>query len=383
MGVKLTFFPVDNGDMTLLELDSGKKILIDCKIRKGEDYPDVLNMLRKRLNRDGKGRLYIDLLIWSHPDLDHCQGVEEHFHLGKPEDWSSKADLIFINEIWSSPMVYRRANSTDNVLTDDAKALNKEVKRRVNNYIDVQNMDVGNYVMILGEDEGGKTDDISEIVLPIDEEIVIINGERDTSYKGILLGPSPKSEIEEIEDEFVKNNSSVIFNHTLYVAGDSINYLTGGDAEVVCWEILNDRMSGNGTEDYLNYDVLLAPHHCSWHTLSRESLSKNENPRASKKALDVLNRAEKNAYIISSSKPIKSNDADPPAFKAKEEYLKILDGVQGTFKCVADHKRNGDNIPLELEFSRNELRSKPASSIGRNSSLPNSAVNRKGGDGYA
>lgn len=58
MVAKITFFPVGNGDMTLIETDSGKKILIDCHIRSGSEHPDVLSMLKKRLTEDSKGRLY-------------------------------------------------------------------------------------------------------------------------------------------------------------------------------------------------------------------------------------------------------------------------------------------------------------------------------------
>ena len=33
MTATITFFPVDNGDMTLIELESGRKILMDVNIR--------------------------------------------------------------------------------------------------------------------------------------------------------------------------------------------------------------------------------------------------------------------------------------------------------------------------------------------------------------
>lgn len=58
MVAKLVFFPVGNGDMTLLELESGRKILIDINIRAAaddpdDDTPDVATALRDRLTRDG------------------------------------------------------------------------------------------------------------------------------------------------------------------------------------------------------------------------------------------------------------------------------------------------------------------------------------------
>ena len=54
---KISFFPVGNGDMTLIELESGRKILIDVNVRAAaddadDDTPDVMAMLRDRLTRD-------------------------------------------------------------------------------------------------------------------------------------------------------------------------------------------------------------------------------------------------------------------------------------------------------------------------------------------
>src|SRR5947209_9303773 len=40
MAVKTTHFRVDNGDMTLIELESGRKILVDINIRSTADDPD-------------------------------------------------------------------------------------------------------------------------------------------------------------------------------------------------------------------------------------------------------------------------------------------------------------------------------------------------------
>lgn len=384
MAAKIVFFPVGNGDMTLLETESGRKILIDCRIRKGDDYPDVLSMLREKLTRDAKGRMFIDLFVWSHPDEDHCQGIDEHFHLGKPEDWSADKDLIFINEIWSSPLVYRRANKTDHKLVDAAKALNAEVKRRVNRYKDKKSMDPGNYVFIMCEDEGDKTKDIPEIVLKLDEKLNRVNGKVDDTFEGLLLGPSPKSDLEEDEENLGKNHSSVIFNYVLRSGGNSANFLSAGDAEVVCWEALHKRMVDQKCESNLDYDVLQTPHHCSWHSMSHDSLKeKGAKAKVSDDAISALSRANQGAFVVSSSNSVKDDGNDPPAFRAKQEYLKILDGTNGSFKCVDDHKKEGKNVPLVIEITGGGVKFVPATGIAKTSSAASSAVNRRGGDGYA
>ena len=47
----ISFFPVGNGDMTLIKMESGRKVLVDLNIRATEDdpddaTPDVASMLR-------------------------------------------------------------------------------------------------------------------------------------------------------------------------------------------------------------------------------------------------------------------------------------------------------------------------------------------------
>src|SRR3984957_11314069 len=95
MATKVTFFPVGNGDMTLIVLgdQAGTTILIDCNIRAAADDPeddtrDVGKDLRDRLRRDSNGRPYVDVLLLTHPDEDHCLGLEKHFHLGPAKDYA-------------------------------------------------------------------------------------------------------------------------------------------------------------------------------------------------------------------------------------------------------------------------------------------------------
>lgn len=390
MSATISFFPVGNGDMTLITTHNDKTILIDCNIRQGDDFPDVLEQLREKLKRDSSNRLYIDLFVWSHPDEDHCRGIENSFHLGPPEDWNKENDLIFINEIWSSPMVYRRASkskeSKNHTLSDDAKALNKEVKRRVKVFEDDRKNGIGDMVLILGEDEDGKTDNIQDIVLKLDEDISRINQATDNSFKARLLGPTPKYELDEDEDRIGKNHSSVIFNYQLSVGNTNANFLSGGDAEVICWEALWQRMRENESEHDLKYDVMQAPHHSSWHCLSHDSLSDAEKngtkAEVSDNARNALGQAKRNAFIISSSEPVIDNVKTPPALRAKEEYEGILDSIDGSFKCVADHKKRGKNVPLEIEIS-DEIKIRSLGSLAASNTSRDSAVNRNGGDGYA
>src|SRR6185312_734827 len=130
MGAMITFFPVGCGDMSLVRLadEPGTFVLVDVNIRAAADNPDddtrdVGKDLRDRLPHDAKGRPYVDAFLLSHPDKDHCTGLEKHFHLGPINDYPDDDRLdaekrIVIREIWSSPIVFRRASKTHTLCSD-------------------------------------------------------------------------------------------------------------------------------------------------------------------------------------------------------------------------------------------------------------------------
>jgi hypothetical protein len=357
MVAKISFFPVDNGDMTLIILDSGLTILIDVNIRcsaddpNQPDVPDVLSQLKNKLSRDAQDRKFVDVFILTHPDKDHCSGLIKHFHLGAPSTYSKTDDKIFIREIWSSPMVFRRASKTL-LLCSDAEAWWAEARRRVEFYKDygLNAMKEGDRIQIMGEDEDGRTDNLREILVKVDEEVTKVNGSTDFSMTARLLGPLPKFDDERKEDSLAKNRSSIILNFALKVGGITCcQFLTGGDAEVEVWENL---WQNHKDKDWLKYHVLQTPHHCSWHSLSYDSWSKQgEKAKVSWDARDALAQAHPGALLIASCKEISDDDSDPPCIRAKREYEAIAGENRGRFLCTADSSE-----PLELVVESSGVR---------------------------
>ncbi|OQX67093.1 MAG: hypothetical protein B6A08_17165 [Sorangiineae bacterium NIC37A_2] len=328
------FFPVGNGDMTLIKLRSGRTILIDINIRQltGDDPPpDVAKELKELLSEDALGRPFVDAFLLSHPDQDHCRGLEEHFYLGDPASRPSAEKKIFIRELWSSPRTFRR-HSKNHTLCPDAKAFAAEGRRRVKEYR-AGKSDDGNRIKLMGHDVDGKTDDIASIVVEVGAEFSSIAGVNDSDFKAKLLGPWKPDDGE--EENFTKNNNSVILSIQLGAQGnaDACKFLTGGDAEVSVWEKLWSR-----AKDDLEYDLLQAPHHCSWHSLSSDSWSKSKSPKVSADAKSALSQTRPGAFVVASSNKIEDDDNDPPCIGAKREYTKIVSAVSGEFVCVGDPK---------------------------------------------
>lgn len=354
MPASLAFFPVSNGDMTLLRLDNGQTILIDINIRtaaddENDDTADVAADLRNRLKRDGDGRLYVDVFLSTHPHQDHITGLRNHFHLGPPGEWNKDNDKIIIREMWSSPVVFRRADS-QTLLCEDAKAWAREARRRVKRFRDVGFDTVpGDRILIMGEDIDGKTDDILDIVVTLDESVTAANRVKADVFEARLLAPLP-AESDEEEEDLSTNESSVVLRFSLTGGGvgDRCRFLTGGDAEVAIWQRLWQR-HGDANPDWLSYDVLQTPHHCSWRSLSFDSWSDlGEDAEVDEDARSALSQTRKGADIVASSKPIKDDDDNPPHHRAKQEYLEIVDGEDDRFFCT-DESWEDDGLSLEFE----------------------------------
>lgn len=367
MAASITFFPVGCGDMTLLKLADAARttVLIDINIRgaadnAGDETRDVAKDLRQRLGRDEKNRPYVDAFLLTHPDADHVAGLQNHFWLGPLADYpdDKKPDgekRIVIRELWSSPIVYRRA-SKSHTLCDDAKAFNTEAKRRVkvNRDQKFDGVGDGDRILVMGEDENGKTDDLTSVLVKIDEQFSRINGVNKEGYfTATLLAPVPKQELEEEEEKLRKNHSSVILNVMVGADAktpDGCKFLCGGDAEVLIWESLWERHKSE--TGVLEYDLLLAPHHCSWHTLSWESWSQTKGKaKVSVDARKALSVTRKGAMIVASSVPIKDDDNDPPCIGAKREYEAIVKEAGGSFVCVGEQPTEANPEPLELTVS--------------------------------
>ena len=106
-------------------------------------------------------------------------------------------------------------------------------------------------------------------------------------------------------------------------------HLIGGDAEVAVWECVWDRNKEHN--HVLEYDVLVAPHHCSWHSLSWDSWSDyGEDAEVSGDARHALGQARRGAMIVASSNRILDDDNDPACIRAKREYKAIAKDVKGS-----------------------------------------------------
>lgn len=117
------------------------------------------------------------------------------------------------------------------------------------------------------------------------------------------------------------------------------------------WERLWQKYSAQS--DWFKYDILLAPHHCSWHSLSYDSWSEyGEDAEVCEDARNALAQVRRGAVIVASSKPVEDDENDPPCIRAKREYEAIAKDAGGSFKCVGEHPSAKGPEVMEFEVGK-------------------------------
>ena len=265
--------------------------------------------------------------------------------------------------MWSSPLIFRRA-SANHTLCADAKAWNAEAKRRVNKFKSAGSSgNDGDRILILGEDEGGRTDKIQSIVLKTGNRVSSFCGTSEANFSAFLLAPLHSNDIDE-ETSLIKNWSSVVMNYSIGIGktAEAAKFLTGGDAEVVIWEKIWEKYSNTVTN--LQYNLLATPHHCSWRSLSSESWSDlGRKAKVNPKAHNALSQTLPGAFIVASSKEIKDDNDDPPCIRAQEEYEGLVRSCSGTFFNTGVYLSSTQQIPLVFEISEGGLKTVKSSNF--------------------
>ena len=348
----IKYYPVGNADCTLIKLDNGKTIIVDCQILadltdgNGKQVAyDVKADLLKELKKDANGRPYVDLFISTHPHDDHCKGFAGNFYHGDVGDYDndSNKDQIIIEELWITP------RGMKNNLTDTAVEIRKEAKRRRDIYDDDPDFkgSSGNYLRIIGYD---KDKDFDSRYCYVPGTTVTKAHGSSLSYLDIFIHAPFKEDVETSKKYDDKNATSIVVQFGFKIdgyEGYKSRILMGGDAEHEIWQHI---LENNTDDDKLKWNIFLAPHHCSWSFFNEPDNKKEIMPSAE----SILDKQIGNyAHIVASSNEIKNDGKNPPCYEAKQEYIKKLKSGSSHFLNTATHSKIG-SIPQPIVFKINE-----------------------------
>lgn len=347
----ITYFPVGNGDTTLIKLADGTTVIIDLNVTEDsqdeddDSRYDVHGHLIKEVRKDGSGRPHADVFLLTHPDQDHIRAFSTVFYSGDPGKYSEKdqrQDRIIVDEVWFAPRLFWEGRD----LSDDAKAFKKEVDRRIVVYRKggAERNLPGNRVRIIGFSDNPELKGLEAIITVPGNTTNVINGSAKDGFEFFVHGPF-KKETDADGDE--RNDTSIVLQARFAVGGVKTAALAffGGDAGCTIWE---DIIARSKTEDLL-WDLFLAPHHCSW-TFFSELPSEEEEP--SEKILALLKSKKRTgAVVISSSKPIKDDENNPPHYIAAETYRSTVG--KDRFLCTGEHPSESKPIPIYFRMTQN------------------------------
>ncbi|MBN1184976.1 MAG: hypothetical protein JXB49_22010 [Bacteroidales bacterium] len=347
---KIKYYPVGNGDTSLITLKDNSTFLIDCNIREGEkdsNYnniynvkEDLLKSIQKRSNNP-----YVDLFVLSHPDQDHCRGFKKHFYKGDPKDYNEtnrKNDEIIIDEIWVTSLLFTHDQS------DDANFVRSEVNRR-KRLTGAERENRGNRLRLIGYDDDDKFADV--ITYTPGNEVNQINDKTYNTFSFFIHAPFKKDLIQS-KAEGGKNSASVVFQARFKDNDSDLDHKTfaifGGDADHYIWDKIISISEGNNKSKYLKWDLFLAPHHCSW-TYFNDVPYENEGNKSPKgHSLKLLNEyRETKGRIVASCNKVVNAKPDPPHFAAKNEYVNTLDSADDFFELAILPK---ESAPEPVEF---------------------------------
>lgn len=324
-------YPVGNGDCSLIKLNDGTSIIIDCQIfeitddNKADTY-DVKADLLKELGRDADGRPFVDLFVSTHPHSDHCDGFAENFYSGLPDDYDDETDKdkIIIGELWVTPMAF------GNDIDKSAEEIRRSAKRRRKLYDDDDDYsgEYGTYLHIIGYDKD-KEFDARYGYVP-GTTVTSING-KGQKYISIFIHAPFKESVEQGKDSGDKNEVSIVLQSSFKDdAGNTVcKLLTAGDAEHGVWEKI---IENNQKDENLDWNIFLAPHHCSW-TFFNDSGNKEDIKQSAK---DIMGHQLRNADLVTSCVKIENIKKEPPCEKAKKKYIELLEGGEDHFLNTAE-----------------------------------------------
>lgn len=327
---QIKYYPVGNGDQSLITLKDETTILIDCNIRQAsvnstdpkihDVKKDLLRSIKKRDNNP-----YVDVFVLTHGDCDHCRGYKTHFYQGDPKKYAEKnrkADEIIVDEMWFSPMIAEEHTN------DDEDAYQQEAERRLELHrINSADKDLpGNRIKIVGYDGNKDYSTLNHLRAIPGTVVSKFNNKQQTTFSVFIHAPF-KEHLNSAEKD--KNSTSIVFQGRFKESATDKEFsglaMFGGDSDHYSWAIILEKTKkykNDTNEQALKWDLFLAPHHCSWTFFNDTPQSENTEPK--KTSLELLDNKRNGARVIASSKKIVNDDDNPPHNEAKQEYIKKL-----------------------------------------------------------
>jgi len=353
---KVTFYPVSNGDSSQILLANGRRILMDFHHRAcGEDEKSPHIDLIKHLRAEFKaaGRDYVDVMAFTHADLDHICGFSDFFELQHSTTYQG-GERIKIQELWVPAAVLLEPANKDQK-KDDFYILRQEARHRLKKGEGIKVFSKPDAVRKLLND--------ADISIEAREHCFVDAGTIVDSFTladdGVEFFTHSPFVAHVDGTDFERNIASLIFNVRFVVGGYQCDYLACGDTEYETLGQIVEITQAHNNDDRLAWDLFNIPHHCSAFALGPDKGDKETVPDAGIET--ILNAGKRDCYLVSSSRPIPDvkesyEQIQPPHIQARKTYEKYVRKVGGRKMLVTMEYPNGFTPePMVFEISEKGL----------------------------
>jgi hypothetical protein len=325
------FWNVGTGDSTTIAITEGVVMQVDLHHLCAADDEDdprcaVVDRLEECLpSKDGNP--YLSVFALTHPDLDHCQGFKDL--LGR----------VTIGELWFTPRVFREYHKD---LCEDAQAFRREAHRRLKKVIENKgSVAAGDRIRVIGYDELLEEDNYRELPrscfsVPGHEVTTIDGVDRSDVFRAFIHAPFKDNA------EGERNDTSLAMQVTLRNGDATGKVMLLGDQ---CYPTVKRIFDLSDRED-TQWNVFLAPHHCSKSVMYWRDAGEEEASRKQDILDEIEASSELTGYIVSSSAPVPASNGpgdNPPHALAKERYEEI---APSGFLCTQEHPNEESPEPI-------------------------------------
>lgn len=318
------FWPVGTGDSTTVVVSDETFVQVDLRdLAAADDDDAIVSAVNDQLveilpERDG--RPYLAAFVLTHADKDHCLG------------FADLLEKVQIGELWATPRLWRELEDGQEGLCPDAVAFQEETVRRVDATLAAAKVGSkaasGDRVRVFGYDTDSSSHAYSELpdgcLSYPGEAVTMIDGEDvSDAFEAFIHAP--------FKDDCSadRNTTSLAMQVTLKNPGcPDGRILFLGDLTHETIRKIFDYSESHDRSERVEWDLLLAPHHCSKRSLY-ERVAGQEVLQTD--VVDALERrgSESSRVIISSGAFPQADveNANPPHILARGRYEEIASEV--------------------------------------------------------
>jgi hypothetical protein len=326
---KVIFYPVGNGDTSQIILENGKRLLFDFRHQKKSEEEGSKDFNLKKHLKDElskEKRDYFDVVAFTHNDNDHICNSTEFFELLHAAKYQGNG-RIKINELWV-PAAMILETALNGQQSDEFVIWRQEARYRLKEGKGIRVFSKPEKLKQWLEDNGlsldGRRGLITDAGQPVPTFSLGVDQVEFFSHSPFVKHVD--------EGDILRNEASLIFQVRFEVSGTRFDYFAVGDSTHEVLEDIVNITNYHGNRDRLDWNLFNIPHHCSYLALGPDKGDTETIPV--KHVEELLLHGQKDAYIVSSSNPIRSDkdayeQTQPPHIQAKNTYVNYLQRVSG------------------------------------------------------